>query len=217
MIPDFSKRSNRPEIMDDLSLPKATLAQVLEDIDRANRLLGGNRTTLTAVRQLVKGHPKESYIVMDIGCGDGSMLREVVLFFRKANIQVRAIGIDINENALDIARKLSAEFPEIRYRNQDVLAPISQELSCDILITTLTLHHFKNPEIVPLVQRFVKLARMGIVINDLQRSVLAYGLFKAFSAIFIRTRVAKNDGAISILRGFRRRELLAFSRQIPDV
>ena len=48
------------------------------------------------------------------------------------------------------------------------------------------------------INEYVELAKIGIVINDLQRSGLAYYLFKLFSLIFIKTDVAKIDGLISI-------------------
>ena len=58
---------------------------------------------------------------------------------------------------------------------------------------------------------------MGVVINDLQRSKLAYYLFKGFSAIFIRTAMARRDGLISIGSGFTREELQDFAKDLPMV
>ncbi|MEO1010047.1 MAG: methyltransferase domain-containing protein [Bacteroidota bacterium] len=213
---DFSKRSTQSEIMDDFSQDEKTLGAVFQDINRANRILGGNHITLKAIKKLVLVNPRESYTILDMGCGDGAMLREVALFFRKKKLKAKFTGIDLNENALNIARKLSTQFPEIQYMKKNILATDTRMLHCDILMTTLTLHHFRDREIVPIVGRFRKLARIGVIINDLERSPWAYYLFKAFSFIFIHSQIAKSDGSISILRGFKKKELLYFSKEIKD-
>lgn len=211
---DFSKRSRELELMDNPDVSKQTLENVLRDINRANRILGGNKGTITALSQLISQNPRNSYTVLDMGCGDGAMLREVVLFFRRIHKKVKCIGIDLNEKALQIANKASTDFPEINYLKRDIMDSDTQGLECDILITTLTLHHFYDEQIPSILQRFGKLAHIGIVINDLQRSSWAYSLFKVFSLIFIHTQIAKNDGLVSIARGFTKAELIRFSKEI---
>lgn len=211
---DFSKRSREAELMDDPEVSQQTLKDVLQDINRANRILGGNKATIMALSQLVSQNPRDSYTVLDMGCGDGAMLREVVLFFRQIGKNVKCLGIDLNGNALRMAREASQDIPEITYLKKDILDSDASGLECDILITTLTLHHFYDEEIPSILKRFGKLARIGIVINDLQRSPLAYSLFKVFSLIFIHTAMAKNDGLVSIARGFTKAELMQFSKVI---
>ncbi|WP_422080088.1 methyltransferase domain-containing protein [Ulvibacterium sp.] len=214
---DFSKRSRESELMDNPEVSQQTLENVLRDINRANRILGGNRATIKALSQLVSQNPRDSYTVLDMGCGDGAMLREVVLFFRRIGKNVKCLGIDLNGNALRMAREASLDFPEITYLKKDILDSDASGLECDMLITTLTLHHFYDEEIPAILKRFGKLARIGIVINDLQRSPLAYSLFKVFSLIFIHTAMAKNDGLVSIARGFTKAELTQFSKGILGV
>ena len=78
------------------------------------------------------------------------------------------------------------------------------------------MHHFTDTQLVVFLKKYVELAKIGIVINDLQRSGLAYYLFKLFSLIFIKTKTAKIDGAISITRGFKKKELIQYSKGLPD-
>jgi hypothetical protein len=77
----------------------------------------------------------------------------------------------------------------------------------------VTLHHFKDEEIVTLMQLFYKNASIGMVINDLERSALAYRLFQALCFVFRLNEMSKKDGLISILRGFKREELEQFSKK----
>ena len=152
-----------------------------------------------------------------MGCGEGSMLREVAHFFRNEKIKVRLIGMDLNEQAIAMGRERSKSYPEISFMQQDILQLTEEDLTCDILLCTLTMHHFRCEQIPQFLEQFVKLSTIGVVINDLQRSRLAYYLFKGFSAIFIRTKIAKHDGLISVRSGFTKKELIAFSKKLPQV
>ena len=46
----------------------------------------------------------------------------------------------------------------------------------------------------------------GFFINDLQRHPFAYHSIKMLTKLFSRSYLVKNDGPVSVLRGFRRRE-----------
>lgn len=214
---DTTFRNTDPELMDDPKVPEAVLRKVLEDISRVNRLLNGNRITVKAVDQLIKETPREKYTIVDMGCGDGQMLREVADYYLKKEIHVQLIGIDLSEKGIQIAQALSKEYPEIQFLRQDILTVKAEALQCDILLCTLTMHHFSNEEIPKFLIQFVKLANIGVVINDLQRSKVAYYLFKLFSIIFIKTGIGRLDGLTSIKSGFKKDELVAFSNLIPHV
>ena len=215
-MPDFSKRNTKDELMDDPSVDEGVLRKVFEDINKSNHLLGGNSLTIGSVAELIVQHPQESYTILDMGCGDGAILRKLVLWARKHGISVLCIGIDLSEKGLSIAKELSQGFSEIRYLKQDILKLDPADLHCDILLCTLTMHHFLNHDIPVFLVQFVKLAHIGVVINDLQRSGLAYYLFKVFSLIFIRTKIAKHDGLVSIQSGFKKQELMTFSKDLPS-
>ena len=203
--------------MDDFQRGEKQLKHVLDDINRVNRILGGNGITVTAVATLMRSYPKEKYVIVDVGCADGNMLREIAMYCRKQDIKADFIGIDLNSEALSIARKASAEYPEIRFLKQDVLQFDQSDLNCDILITTLMTHHFTNEQLPRMLQQFASLPSIGFINNDLHRSRLAFYLFKLFSMVFIKTETAKIDGLISIRKGFKKRELLAFAKELPQM
>ena len=217
MMIDLKIRSHQKEIMDDWQGDSRELECVLKDINRVNRILGGNSITVNAVISLIQEHSKESYTILDMGCAEGNMLRELAMAARKQDIKLNLIGIDLNSDALTIARKASIDFPEIVYHEKDILSADFSELGCDIVMTTLTMHHFQNSEILNFVKQFTKLASIGVVINDLHRSVLAYYLFKGFSLIFIKTKVAKIDGLTSIRKGFLKSDLMGLSKSLTNL
>jgi 2-polyprenyl-3-methyl-5-hydroxy-6-metoxy-1,4-benzoquinol methylase len=213
----FTRRNTDAELMDDPLLEDHILCEVLKDIEAANRFLGGNKITIQGVWQLVEENPQAEYTLVDMGCGNGAMLREIISIGKKKQLKLKAIGIDLSANAIQIAKTASIDFPEISYLQRDILGLSPKELSCDILLCTLTMHHFGNEQIPFFLDKFVALAHLGVIINDLQRSKVAYHLFKGFSVLFVHTSVAKNDGLISIKSGFSKPELIGFSKQITNV
>lgn len=214
MLINTKYRSIEAELMDDLTMEGEMLRKTLDQIALINRRLGGDNTTINGLNSLLHVEHKDSIIsIIDIGCGAGDILRKVADYGRKNNFKFKLTGIDANEYTVNYARKLSANYPEISYITINVLATEFFELAYDIVLATLFLHHFKNEEIENLLNRLIKKAQLGIIINDLHRSRTAYYLFKLIS-IFIANPMVKKDGAISVLRGFKKKELIEISNEI---
>lgn len=213
---DTTKRTDADEIMDDFDLKGEELERTLKDLDNINKWLGGNEITLNGVKELLTNHPKDTIVhIADVGCGNGAILREIAKWGRKEDYNLKFTGIDANPYAINIAENLSSEFPEINYEAIDIFSDEYRNRKFNILLCTLTLHHFKDPQIKQLLDLFIKQVKIGVVINDLHRSSTAYRLFQAFCAVFIRNEIARKDGLTSILRGFKKQDLQKFSRDIP--
>ncbi len=211
----FKERSTDIELMDDLSLDENQIKSILKDITLANKLLGGNRITIKALDRFFKEHPREKYTIIDMGCGDGNMLRAVADHCAQKHITAQLIGLDLNEKSIKIAKESSSGYGNIRYLTQDVLALKPEEFHCDILLCTLTLHHFSQEQIHIFIKKFASLATIGIIVNDLDRNKISFALFKIFSHVFIKTSIAKHDGLVSIKSGFAKDDFHIFSRSVP--
>jgi 2-polyprenyl-3-methyl-5-hydroxy-6-metoxy-1,4-benzoquinol methylase len=208
-------RTDDPEIMDDFNLKGDVLQNALDKIAKINQLLGGNYLTLQGVEKLLDGISKDQTItIVDIGCGNGDMLRKLADYGLKHDWNFKLIGIDANAFTINYARKLSIHYPNIIYRCEDIFDESFSKLEYDIILCTLTLHHFKNNEIINLATIFNTNARLGVVINDLHRSIVSYRLFQAMCFITQLNGMSKKDGLTSILRGFKKNELLDFSKQL---
>ncbi|MEA9415697.1 methyltransferase domain-containing protein [Flavobacterium sp. PL02] len=208
-------RTDDPEIMDDFNLEGEILQNALDKIARINQLLGGNQLTLQGVEKLLKGIDKNQAItIIDIGCGNGDMLRKLADYALKHDWDFQLRGIDANAFTISYARKLSKHYPNISFRCEDVFSEAFNQLKYDIALCTLTLHHFKTDEIINLAAIFNVNAKYGVVINDLQRSIISYRLFQALCFITRLNGMPKKDGLTSILRGFKKSELVDFSKQL---
>ena len=215
MFINTKDRSSAPEIMDDFSMEGEILRDALDKIAKINQLLGGNQLTLRGVQNLIATIPNKTEItIVDVGCGNGDMLRTLSKYGLKHQLNFKLIGIDANAFTINHARKLSINYPNISYHCEDVFGNDFAALKCDIVLCTLTLHHFKDDEIMTLMTFFYANCSIGIVINDLHRSAISYRLFQALCFVFRLNSMSREDGLVSILRGFKKNELVNFSKKL---
>jgi SAM-dependent methyltransferase len=208
-------RTTATEIMDDFSLEGEELREALDKIAAINQLLGGNKVSLAGVQQLLGNiSQNETITIVDIGCGNGDMLRTLAQYAKKSGLVFELIGIDANGFTVNHAKQLSADYENISFRCEDIFEASFQEVKADLFLCTLTLHHFKNEEIEYLLPLLYRNSRLGIVINDLQRRGVAYRLFQLLCFVFHLNTMSREDGLISILRGFTKEELILFSNQM---
>lgn len=215
MFVDTTHRSDAPEIMDNFQMEGEILRDALDKIASINRLLGGNKVTLEGIIYLLRAQPKSTLIrITDIGCGNGDMLRALADYAERNNLNFILTGIDANNFTIAHARSLSTGYKNISYECIDIFDELNQQKPVDIILCTLTLHHFKDQEIIALLKSFQRTARLGFVINDLQRSPIAYYLFLGLCFVFRLNEMSREDGLVSILRGFKRNDLMSFSKTL---
>lgn len=201
--------------MDDFSLQGKELKAALDQIARINQLLGGNNLTLNGIKKIIKrANTSKQITIADVGCGNGDMLRMLANYGLKKNLNFKLIGIDANVFTVNYAKILSNEYSNIEYLCLDIFSEDFSALQYDIVLCTLTLHHFTNEQILNIISIFNNNASIGIVINDLQRSKLAYRLFKMICMLFNLSKMSREDGLVSILRGFKKNELEEFSKKL---
>lgn len=208
-------RSDLPEIMDEFDFNGKELEQVLQSIDRINTALGGHRVTIQGIENLIRTTANKKYIIVDVGCGSGASLRKLAKWANQRKEKFQFIGIDANPDCIAIAKKTSKKFTNISFECINVFSNEFEQINADVIFSSLTLHHFKNKDLISLLQKLKQQAQLGVVINDLHRSKLAYYLFLMYGFLFIKSKVAKHDGLISILRGFKSEDFNNYAQQIP--
>lgn len=208
-------RSTQEEILDSFELQGPEMEVMLNDLKTVNKILGGQQVTLDGITKLLKGRTKEDVItIIDIGCGDGDMLRNIAKFGVVQQYNFNLVGIDGNEHIIKIAEEKSKTFSNISFKTKDIFSEGAIVSEYDIALCTLFLHHFKNEGIIEILKKLSAEANVGVVVNDLHRSRTAFWLFRLFSSIFIKSKIAKHDGLVSVARGFKRKDLKRLASQI---
>jgi ubiquinone/menaquinone biosynthesis C-methylase UbiE len=83
-----------------------------------------------------------------------------------------------------------------------------RDQSFDIVHASLFCHHFNPGELRVLFAEWSRVSRLGIVINDLRRSVWAYIGITILTRLFSHSTMVRNDAPLSVRRGFLKNELL---------
>jgi 2-polyprenyl-3-methyl-5-hydroxy-6-metoxy-1,4-benzoquinol methylase len=196
----FLKRSYSPEIMDDFSIQDERIDDALIELGVVNKYLGGISTTNDGLRLLIDGKPNSVISVLDIGAGASDILQYLNKKFHSLNFT----SLELNKRTCDFLRKNSvSDIVCADTRNLPV-----KEKQFDIVHASLFLHHFKEEEIKKLLRELLKICRIGIIINDLRRSVFALTGIKIISVLFSKSEMFKYDGPLSVKRGFVRSDLL---------
>jgi 2-polyprenyl-3-methyl-5-hydroxy-6-metoxy-1,4-benzoquinol methylase len=205
----FKHRSEEEEIIDDFSMAGEDVIKTFKTIERVNTLLGGNQVLVSGVRHLVSqisdgAKPLHLY---DLGCGSGDGLRAIARWARKKSIPLQLTGIDANEFIVQYAREKAAKYPEIRFVQQDIFDSKCSLEKADLVTFNLCLHHFTEEEQAVLISKCLSDGVKGILINDLHRHWLAYYAFWGFSLLTRAHKIAREDGLLSIKKGFKKNEL----------
>jgi 2-polyprenyl-3-methyl-5-hydroxy-6-metoxy-1,4-benzoquinol methylase len=210
-MPDFSKRSDGIEIMDDLNCSGDVVAQTLVELEFINKWLGGNDVTLSGLKLLSLTFPEkkdgERLKIVDLGCGGGDMLKLLSRHFRKKKQPVQLIGVDANPNIIAYAWVNSSDCLDITYETLDILSNDFKFKRYDIVFATLFFHHFTSAQLIEIFTSLKKQTRVGIVINDLHRHWLAYYSIKFLTSLFSKSSMVRNDAPLSVMRGFSKNEL----------
>ncbi len=202
----FSQRSTEKEIMDDLHYSGPVLEQTLRELKTINRWLGGNHVTTLGLTQLARNNPQNHYEITDIGCGGGDMIRVMQNWALRNKIPAKFIGVDANENIINLAKARQSDLQGIKWLVQNVFHPEFAAEKTDFITCTLFTHHFTDEELVELFKAMQEKARLGIVINDLHRHPLAYYSIKVLTKLFSKSPMVQNDAPLSVLRSFSRKD-----------
>jgi 2-polyprenyl-3-methyl-5-hydroxy-6-metoxy-1,4-benzoquinol methylase len=214
---NLSKRSFQLEMLDMPVNDKRELRQNLGEISRINKLLGGDQVTLKGLKKLMIDRER-TYRIVDIGCGDGGLLRHVYKWANKNRYSVDILGIDIDPDAIHWAREKSIGYTNLHYQAigyEAYFQGIQQKP--DIVISALFCHHLEDKQLEGFLKKMADNSKIGFIINDLHRHFLAYYSIKWLTAIFSRSRLTKNDAPVSVLRGFRKKELISHFQALPTL
>lgn len=213
-MPDFSTRSTQIEVMDDLTCGGEVIDQTLRELEFINTWLGGNHVTINGLTKLLKNQVYANEIVIaDLGCGGGDMLRLIHNWARKNKYQVKLIGIDANPNIIRFAESHMKQYPNMKFLSINIFSEEFRKMKFDVVLGTLFYHHFDNQQLSAFFKELKNRVAIGFVVNDIHRHPLAYYSIQWLTRIFSKSSMVISDAPLSVLRAFRKNELIEILRK----
>jgi 2-polyprenyl-3-methyl-5-hydroxy-6-metoxy-1,4-benzoquinol methylase len=194
-------RSRQEEQMDAADLDPAVYEQVLHDLARVNRWTFTAHPVLAFMKRAI-GDAK-SFRLIDVGFGDGDILRAIARWARRRGIAADLVGVDLNEKSVRAAQIATPPDLAIDYRAGDYL---DQPGPFDFVISSQVTHHMTDDQLTTFLRYMEAEARMGWLVCDLHRHGFAHWGYPILARLMGVHRIVREDGQLSIARSFRPRE-----------
>jgi len=199
-VSSLAVRRRDEEQMDDPSLDPAVYREVLGDLGRVNRWTFAARPTLAFLRRATRG--MDRFSLLDVGYGDGGMLRLVARWAKRRGLEAYLVGIDLNPKSEAVARAATPQDLAIDWRTGDY----RDQGRFDFVISSLVAHHMDERELRDFLRWMEEHAERGWLINDLHRHRASYLGYPLLARLLGVHRIVREDGQLSIARAFRPRE-----------
>ncbi len=203
----FQQRSYKLERLDTGEYTADEFDVCLSELRFINRWIGDTYALKATLLREINRENLQAFSVLDVGAGSGELLREIAKFGRKTNRRTQLFGLEYNERSAESINSESKEFVEISaVRGTGFSLPFADN-SFDYLVCSLFTHHFNDENVVKLLSEMKRVSARGIFVIDLHRHAIAYGLYKTFCVAFRISNLVREDGSLSVLRGFKPNEL----------
>lgn len=209
MPKNFKVRSYEKELLDEDNIPFEDIEVTLNELHFVNTYLGGYNTTRLGLRKLLDKENRTIRIA-DVGCGGGHNMIEIAKWCERRNIKVELTGIDMKSSCIDYAKEKTKGYSNMNFITSDY-ALVDQEF--DVIHSCLFTHHLNDEQLHHYLSWSKKRSKIGVIVNDLHRNILAYYSIKWLTALFSNSYLVKNDACLSVLRSFKAKEWEPFAKR----
>jgi len=202
------------ELLDDPRSDPVLVGRELRDIARLNALFGGTRAVVRELksfferRRAMGNRNRETWTLLDVGTGSGDIALAARAAARQLDIDLKAIGLELNPTAARIAS--AAGVPTIVADGSAL--PLGPR-SVDVVVASQVLHHLPRPVAVRWIATLDRIARRAVVLADLRRSRVAMAGVWAASVGLAMSGVTRHDAVVSLKRGYTKTEFDEMLRQ----
>jgi 2-polyprenyl-3-methyl-5-hydroxy-6-metoxy-1,4-benzoquinol methylase len=201
---------SEPELMDRPQPVSPELESDLRNLRQLNRYFGSHALVRRFLRKWLR--PGQTARVLDLATGSGDIPRLIARHARSIGAKAQIDAVDQQVATIEIARQLSANYPEITFHQADVFE-WGEAGAYDIVLCSLALHHFTENDAVRLLQRCLELTQHYVLVSDLRRGLFATIGVYLLTAFLFRDPMTRYDGRVSAARAFSFRELRALAQR----
>jgi ubiquinone/menaquinone biosynthesis C-methylase UbiE len=209
----FQTRSNEPERIDTGDYTEEEYKTFLREIRFINRWIGDRWALQRSVLRQIDELGLSEFSLLDVGAGSGELLKEIAMFARKNKRRSFLVGLDLNPLSAESIADEGDQFEEISSVQGTALDLPFIDGAFDYAICSLFTHHFSDDGVVSILREMKRVSRRGVFVIDLHREVGAYRMYKLFCAVFRISRLVREDGLLSIKKGFQPVELSALAER----
>lgn len=202
---DFRSRSPQLEWMDTEDVSAADFAACLADLAVVNTVTLARPPTIGFMRRVARGMgPGGRLSLLDIGSGEGDMLRRIHRWGTRRGLRMALSGVDLNPWSTAAAQAATPADMGIRYVTSDLFDLPPDDT--DVVVSSLFTHHLTDDQIVKFLVWMEARAGRGWFVNDLHRHPVAFHGFRVLSRAAGWHPMVQHDGPISVARSFRQRD-----------
>jgi 2-polyprenyl-3-methyl-5-hydroxy-6-metoxy-1,4-benzoquinol methylase len=205
----LKQRAIAEEMMDAPDLAPDTYTTVLHDLAAVNTLTMARRPTLEFLGRALKS--RTSFRLLDVGFGEGDMLRTISKWASAKGIAADLVGIDLNPNSVAAGRAATPPGLSIDYRAGDYAGLAGEKF--DFIVSSLVAHHMSHDQLINFLRFMDRESRIGWFINDLHRHGFAWMGFPVLATLMRWHPIVRHDGQLSIARSYRPDEWPAVFRE----
>jgi SAM-dependent methyltransferase len=209
----MDRLTDAAELLDGPLDDPAALVGNLRDLRRVNRWLGGVALTASAIEALAAHRTGLS--ILDVGTGGADIPVALLASAGRRARSLHIVGIDSRPEVLAaaaLADRAVVDADGLTLQVGDGRSLPYADDSFDIVHSSMVLHHLDGDDGVALLREMARVGRLGIVLNDLDRSRLAWLGAWLLAHVFTRNRYTRHDAPLSVRRAYRVDEALALVR-----
>jgi hypothetical protein len=199
------KRILKEELLDADQGSPHEVASALRSLRWINRLFGGDSMHTRLLRHATAGAPARPLHLLEVASGRADALQTAIkrLCWQQ---RVRITLLDRSAQHLPPRSAWSADLPAPELIAADALhIPLPAD-SVDIVGSCLFLHHLRDSEARIFLAEALRVARIAVVINDLERHPVHY-LLSRIASLVDPSRLSRHDGPVSVRRAYTTLEL----------
>ena len=189
------------------------LADNLRDLRRINRWLGGVGISSAAIEALAAHRAELS--LLDIGTGGADIPVALLADAARRGRTLHVVGLENRPEVLAAAERAApavAATAGLTLTVGDGRSLPYPDRSFDVVHASMVLHHLDGKEATAMVAEMSRVARLGIVVNDLDRSRLAWLGAWLLGHLFTGNRYTRHDAPLSVRRAYRLDEAVVMVR-----